>query len=134
MNICFVISPILLGSLRTIKARSKCQGPPCKTLFLLISKANLNMNILLPRLSIFTSAVVFHTCCSAALRPSQLTPLGCKTLPSKHLSAIFLPFSFMALPIATLLSFPSSSVIALHFQISSSVSIGHYTIRNYNNS
>ena len=54
---------------------SKCQGPHAIILFLSASRANLNINTLFPKLSIFTSLTVRHTGCSTLFNPSRLTLL-----------------------------------------------------------
>ena len=65
VNDYFAISPLPLGSFRTINARSKCQGPRERTRFLSASEANLNMNVLLPKLSTLNPSAIFQTCCNA---------------------------------------------------------------------
>lgn len=116
-------SPIPFGSVITIKAPTKCQGPPMNTLFFSSSELNLKMNTLLPAHSTLNSLTDLHTCCIAALSPSILTPLLSTVLPTKQLTASFNPFSYV-LSTKVILSFSSScKVIALHFRMSSSVSI-----------
>lgn len=123
---CFLILPIPLGSWSTIKALSKCHGPLVRTLFLSSSRENLNMKMLLLRLSILNSLTVRQAWCRAILSSSRLTPLARRIFPIKHPAIALDHFSFIWPPKIIWSASSPSRVIALHFCISSSVSISCY--------
>lgn len=117
------MSPTSLGFVSIIKALSKCQGRPYKTLFFSISEGNLNTNMLSPRLSTLISRTDFHTCCIDIHNPSVFTSLDSKIFLIRQCVASFSPF-LLIVPIKLILSVSSSfKVIALHSRINSSISI-----------
>lgn len=120
-KICLVMSPIPLGFFKTMRTLSKCQSPPTMTLCFSSSEANLNMKILLPKLSIFTSFIVLHACWRAILSPSLLTPLLCNFFPTKHLATTFALFFLMLLTKVILFASSDSDVISWHCLINSPV-------------
>lgn len=121
-KICLVMSPIPLGYFKTMRTMSKCQGPPAMTLCFSSFEANLNMKILLPKLSIFTFFIVLHACWRAILSPSLLTPLLCNIFPTKHLATTFALFFLILLTKVILFASSDSNVISLHCLINSLIS------------
>lgn len=127
VNSYFLIFPIPLGSLSTIKALSKCHRPPTITFRLSASNSYFKIKILLPKFSIFTSFAVFHACTNAIQILFMCMLLVNNIFAISKLAIMRPPFSSMPLLKINLRSFPSRMEIALHLRINSSMSMsgGH---------